>query len=96
MVKSNFLCVMTALEKDEVEEARTLLHTSETSWALQRDLRTKHFKRLNEGVQVSLETTEIHMDLLNDLHRINRHIYHIAQTIVELSEDAGKRQGERA
>jgi len=87
LVKSNFSCVMAAFEKDEVAEARVLLHSSETSWSLQRDLRTKHFKRLNEGVQVSLETTEIHMDLLNDLHRINRHIYHIAQTLVELSED---------
>jgi phosphate:Na+ symporter len=87
LVKSNFSCVMAAFEKDEITEARVLLHSSETSWSLQRDLRTKHFKRLNEGVQVSLETTEIHMDLLNDLHRINRHIYHIAQTLVELSED---------
>jgi hypothetical protein len=28
------------------------------------------------------------MDLLNDLHRINRHVYHIAQTLVEMAEEA--------
>ena len=29
-----------------------------------------------------------HMDLLNDLHRINRHVYHIAQTLTEMSQAA--------
>jgi phosphate:Na+ symporter len=96
IVKANFASAMSSLEKEEAAEARVLLHASEASWELQRDLRIKHFKRLNEGVQVSLETTEIHMDLLNDLHRINRHVYHIAQTIVELSEGAEKGQGEEA
>jgi len=88
MVTTNFSHVMTALETDDVDKARLVLGESDRSWQFQRELRRKHFKRLNDGLKVSVETTEIHMDLLNDLHRINRHVYHIAQTLVEMAEEA--------
>ena len=88
MVSNNFRHVMTALETDDVGKARHVLGESDRSWQFQRELRRKHFKRLNDGLKVSVETTEIHMDLLNDLHRINRHVYHIAQTLVEMAEEA--------
>lgn len=89
MVTTNFRHVMTALETDDAGKARHVLGESDRSWQFQRELRRKHFKRLNDGLKVSVETTEIHMDLLNDLHRINRHVYHIAQTLVEMAEEAG-------
>ena len=85
LVMENFDDVVRAFESGETTKVERVLKESERSWELQRELRIKHFKRLNEGVQVSIETTEIHMDMLNDLHRINRHVYHIAQTLLELS-----------
>ncbi|PKL10023.1 MAG: hypothetical protein CVV51_00830 [Spirochaetae bacterium HGW-Spirochaetae-7] len=87
MVTANFRLVMVALESDDVAKAREVLSSSDRSWQVQRELRRKHFRRLNDGLKVSVETTEIHMDLLNDLHRINRHVYHIAQTLVEIEEE---------
>ncbi|MDP3176784.1 MAG: PhoU domain-containing protein, partial [Spirochaetaceae bacterium] len=79
--------VMQAFEDNDTGGAREVLECSESCWELQREFRRKHFRRLNEGVQVSIETTEIHMDLLNHLHRINRHIYHVAQALMELADE---------
>jgi len=90
MVTDNFRHVMIALETGDVASARDVLGESDRSWQFQRELRRKHFKRLNDGLRVSVETTEIHMDLLNDLHRINRHVYHIAQTLMEMDEEPSK------
>lgn len=90
LVAANFGSVMAALDAEDPTGARSVLAESENSWELQRELRRKHFRRLNEGLKVSIETTEIHMDLLNDYHRINRHVYHIAQAIVELYDGPGR------
>ncbi len=84
MVRHNFTQVMTVFEKDDLEEAKKLSRLAEKSWELQTTLRRKHFERLNVGIQPSLETTEIHMDLLNHLHRIDQHMYHIVQAILEM------------
>jgi len=86
IVSNNFRQVMNALKNDDPRGAREVLASAGNSWEFQNELRRKHFKRLNEGLQVSIETTEIHMDLLNHFHRINRHIYHLAQTLVELED----------
>ncbi len=84
VVKENFLRCMVVFEEEDPEKATELLKFFEKSWAFQSELRQKHFQRLNLGIQASLETTEIHMDLLNHLHRINRHIYHILQAVLEM------------
>jgi len=87
VVADNFRSVMRAFEDNDPAGARQVLECSESCWELQREFRRKHFRRLNEGVQVSIETTEIHMDLLNHLHRVNRHIYHVAQALLELADE---------
>lgn len=84
IVRKNFSQVMKAFEKDDIAEAKNLSHLAEKSWELQTTLRRKHFERLNVGIQTSIETTEIHMDLLNHLHRIDQHVYHIVQAILEM------------
>lgn len=84
IVRKNFSQAMRAFEKDDIEEAKHLAHLAEKSWELQTTLRRKHFERLNVGIQTSMETTEIHMDLLNHLHRIDQHVYHIVQAILEM------------
>jgi phosphate:Na+ symporter len=78
LVTDNFLKVMKALKENDLSGAREVLAWSGNSWEFQNEFRKKHFKRLNDGLQVSIETTEIHMDLLNHFHRINRHIYPIS------------------
>lgn len=38
------------------------------------------------GLAISLETTEIHIDLLSHLYRINKHISHMARTLAEMEK----------
>lgn len=85
VVTANFKAVMKAFDDEDAAAARAVLADAEASWELQKELRRKHFRRLNAGVQPSIETTEIHMDLLNHLQRVNRHVYHVAQAILELA-----------
>ncbi len=47
------------------------------------DLQNKHLKRLKEGYKESIETSTLHLDILNDYERINFHLYKIASNIVE-------------
>ena len=85
LAAANFKAAMKAFDEEDPAAAREVLADVETSLELERELRHKHFKRLNAGVQLSIETTEIHMDLLNQLHRVNRHAYQVAQAILEMA-----------
>ncbi|MBU0926776.1 MAG: Na/Pi cotransporter family protein [Spirochaetes bacterium] len=86
LVSGNLRSVLSAFENDDADLARAVLAEADRSSRLQRELRGKHFRRLNEGHKTSEETTEIHMDLLGDLNRINRHVYHVAQALEEMAE----------
>ncbi|MBU0936307.1 MAG: Na/Pi cotransporter family protein [Spirochaetes bacterium] len=86
IIAVNFHSVMESFETENTIKARETLANAESCWELQQEYRHRHFKRLNRGVIVSIETTEIHMDLLNHFNRINRHIYHIAQALIDLEE----------
>jgi len=45
--------------------------------------RVRHFERLREGRPESLETTSLHLDILNDLKRIHSHICSVAYPVLE-------------
>ena len=85
LAERNIHSVMEALENDDPALACRLVEEAQQWGKTQREYRLRHFQRLNEGIQESLETTEIHMDLLNHLQRINRHVYHNAETLAECS-----------
>ncbi|MFQ3620601.1 MAG: Na/Pi symporter, partial [Spirochaetales bacterium] len=87
LIKSRFLKAMEAFDQEDAEAALSLLKEAEASWNTQIQLRRKHFQRLNVGVQLSLDTTEIHMDLLNHLYRLDQHIYHILQAFLEMQSE---------
>lgn len=50
---------------------------------LQDQLRTRHFERLKAGLPESLETTTIHLDLMEDLRRVNSHACRICMSVLE-------------
>ncbi|HAW86322.1 MAG: hypothetical protein A2087_07425 [Spirochaetes bacterium GWD1_61_31] len=87
IIRDNFRTVMQALNSDDPAGARDLLAKAAACWEKQQAFRHHHFERLNAGQQVSIETTEIHMDLLNHYNRINRHIYHVAQALIDLAAE---------
>lgn len=45
-----------------------------------RRLHLRHLKRLQEGVQETLETSSVHLDIVNYLLRLHYHVYSIAWT----------------
>ncbi|MBI4012871.1 MAG: Na/Pi cotransporter family protein [Candidatus Rokubacteria bacterium] len=61
----------------EVLEQRAAIRQRE------RDLRQSHLDRLRAGLAESLETSEIHLDVLTNLKRVNSHITALVYPIVE-------------
>ena len=49
----------------------------------ERDLRQSHIDRLRAGLPESLETSEIHLDVLTNLKRVNSHVTALVYPIVE-------------
>lgn len=45
-------------------------------------LRQAHIQRLHAGLRESIETSSIHLDVLNDLKRINSHATNIAYVVL--------------
>ena len=50
---------------------------------LERELRNRHFRRLQAGLTESFETSAVHLDVLTNLKRINSHLTAVAYPIVE-------------
>jgi phosphate:Na+ symporter len=61
----------------EVLDCRAVIRQRE------RELRQSHLDRLRAGLAESVETSEIHLDVLTNLKRINSHITAIAYPIIE-------------
>jgi phosphate:Na+ symporter len=61
----------------EVLEQRAVIRQRE------RELRQSHLDRLRAGLAESVETSEIHLDVLTNLKRINSHITALVYPIVE-------------
>lgn len=49
---------------------------------LERELRQAHIQRLHQGNPQTVATSEIHLDILNDLKRINSHATNIAYVVL--------------
>ncbi|MDD2707776.1 MAG: Na/Pi cotransporter family protein [Verrucomicrobiae bacterium] len=49
----------------------------------ERDLRERHFQRLHKGVELSRESSVIHLDVLTNLKHINSHLAAVAYPILE-------------
>ncbi|HEV8675622.1 MAG TPA: Na/Pi cotransporter family protein [Methylomirabilota bacterium] len=63
--------------------AQEVLEQRATIRQRERDLRQSHLDRLRAGLAESLETSEIHLDVLTNLKRINSHITAIVYPILE-------------
>ncbi len=68
-----------SMDKDIAGE---LLARQEKTDEKLRNFRENHINRLKEGKKESIDTSAIHLDLLNDFDRINFHVYNIAKAII--------------
>jgi len=67
----------------DVEAARKLLREKTELRKAELDAADRHFERLREGRPESLETTSLHLDILNDLKRIHSLTCSVAYPVLE-------------
>jgi len=68
--------------QDKVLAMQLLRHKHRIN-ELERELRNRHFRRLQAGLTESFETSAVHLDVLTNLKRINSHLTAVAYPIVE-------------
>lgn len=81
-VAENIVIAETAFTTRDQSLARQLLRHKERLDRFERELRDRHFVRLNTGLKESYETSAIHLDLLTHLKRINSCVTHAAYAIL--------------
>jgi len=79
---SNITEVQAALSTMDKDTAGDLLANKKKTEKKLRKFKDNHINRLKEGRRESIDTSAIHLDLLNDFDRINFHIYNIAKAII--------------
>jgi len=82
IILSNIKEVEAALSTMDKDIARNLLKAREKTEKKLEKFRGNHIGRLKAGKRESIDTSAIHLDLLNDFDRINYHIYNIAKAII--------------
>jgi len=76
------LAISAFASNDPALAQQVLEHKLEISQT-ERKFRQAHIQRLHEGYRESIDTSEIHLDVLTNLKRINSHITAVAYPILE-------------
>jgi len=72
--KSNLQLASNLLVSDDLESARLLLEEKQEMTRLERKSRKRHLRRLSEGVQISFDSSDIHLETVGALRDFNSHI----------------------
>ena len=81
-VTENLRTVVTSIATGDQELARQVLSEKAGINKMERELRQAHIQRLHAGTRESVETSSIHIDVLNDLKRINSHATNMAYVVL--------------
>ncbi len=82
-VLQNLETAIAAFTANDPALARRVLDAKGEISQVERSFRQSHIRRLHEGFRESIETSEIHLDVLSNLKRVNSHITAIAYPILE-------------
>lgn len=82
-VMKTYEMTLSALTLYDEKTANEVLKRREYVLGMLNQMHNNHLKRLKEGMKESIETSTLHLDLLNDYERINFHLYKIAYNIVK-------------
>jgi phosphate:Na+ symporter len=80
----------------DVAAARKLIREKADMRRAELEAADRHFERLREGRPESLETTSLHLDVLNDLKRIHSHICSVAYPVLEAAGELPLREGAKS
>ncbi len=81
-VFSNYRMAITAFANNDKDLARQVVHNKQANSQQERVYRLKHIERLRQGLAESIETSEIHLDLLTNLRMIDSHTASIARAVI--------------
>ena len=83
MVSKNLERAIAAFAANDRALAQEVLDQRAVMRQRERDLRESHLGRLRAGLAESIETSEIHLDVLTNLKRISSHVSSLAISILE-------------
>ncbi len=81
-VMSNMNLAFNVLLSEDIESARQLMEQKSDFTRNERKSRKKHLKRLREGSEISLESSDIHLETLRALKDLNSQIAAVAYPIL--------------
>ncbi|GFN24239.1 Na/Pi cotransporter family protein [Thermanaeromonas sp. C210] len=81
-VRENFNAAVEAFATNDEGAAVQIIRRHPEILRLEKDLRCSHFQRLQQENRLSLETTSVHMELINQFLRLNLHSVSIAQAVM--------------
>ena len=84
-----------AFSSGNEETAQAVIEQERKIDEKQEELRTRHFERLKQGKQESMETTTLHLDIVEDLRRIASHSRHICSLVISHVRSVDGRQNIR-
>jgi phosphate:Na+ symporter len=83
LVSKNFERAVVAFTASDRTLANEVLDQRPLVRQRERELRQSHIDRLRAGLAESVETSEIHLDVLTNLKRISSHVTALVYPIVE-------------
>jgi len=84
-VQTNMQLALNVLASGEVESARALAREKEIVRAMERNSRERHLERLQSGRADSIDTSDLHLEILRSLKEINSLIVTAAYPILDRS-----------
>ncbi|MCB4791864.1 MAG: Na/Pi cotransporter family protein [Elusimicrobia bacterium] len=81
LVTKNMEQSVAALKNNDLDIAKLIIEEKNDTNIYQFELRKRHIARLHSGVQESLETSGVHLDLIDQLKSINSHVTSICFTL---------------
>ena len=78
-----------AVGEGSIEKARRVLKGKAELAALARQYRTTHYRRLSDALPASMESSQIHLDLVDGLRRVESYIESIALAVLDSQTEHG-------
>ncbi len=79
---ANMMLASNLLVSDDLESARLLLEEKQEMALLERKSRKRHLKRLSDGMQISFDSSDIHLETVGAMRDFNSHLAAAAYPIL--------------
>ena len=85
-VMVNMRLAMNLFMTDDSDLAKALLENNRAITAAANETTKHHFDRMRQGLNKTLQSSSLHLDIVRDLHQINNHLTRYAQALLHDSQ----------